>query len=126
MIDDVLVEVWRYDLTDKQKYVLWFKHFNAGDQARLWNKLTFAREWFRRVIGFSKQQAGVGASLLSKRKKEEIADDNMIRHDIYTMLKTLSKRMFDAGITDEEILLQKYSSYKREDKDKKFAKLPLF
>ena len=48
----------------------------------------------------------------------------MIRHDIYTMLKILSKRMYDLGVTDEELLLQKYSTLRKESKDKKHAKLP--
>ena len=46
-------------------------------------------------------------------KKDIRNNKNVIRHDVYTLLKILSSRMHEAGITDKELLLQK-SSYLRE------------
>ena len=46
-------------------------------------------------------------------KKDIRNNKNVIRHDVYTLLKILSSRMYEAGITDKELLLQK-SSYLRE------------
>jgi len=53
-VNDFLLQIWRSCLTNKEKYFFWFKFFSAGDRSRLWNKLVFAREWFRRTINFSK------------------------------------------------------------------------
>ena len=32
MVDDILVYVWRYHLTAKEKYTLWFEYFTTGEQ----------------------------------------------------------------------------------------------
>ena len=48
-------------------------------------------------------------------KKDIKENKNIIRHDIYTLLKILSTRMRDAGITDKELLLQKYSYLREKD-----------
>ena len=58
MVNDMLIEVWRYHLTTKEKYTLWFMLFNSKERVRLWNRLVFSRDWFRRTINFSKRQAG--------------------------------------------------------------------
>ena len=57
MVNDALVEAWRYRMTTDEKFRLWFHCFNTIDRVRLWNKLVFARDWFRRIITFSKQQS---------------------------------------------------------------------
>ena len=56
IVDDTLVDAWRYYLTDVEKYYLWYIGFNSMDRVRLWNKLVFSREWFEKVIIFSKDQ----------------------------------------------------------------------
>ena len=43
----------------------------------------------------------------------------MIRHDIYMMLKTLSKRMYNEGVIDEELLLQKFHTLGKFKKNSK-------
>ena len=114
MVDDILVYVWRYHLTAKEKYTLWFEYFSTGEQVRLWNKLVFAREWFRRAHNYSKSQSSPNSKATGK-KKDTNENNGILRHDIYTMLKVLSSRMYDAGITDKELLLQKYSYLRKKD-----------
>ena len=30
-VEDILVYVWRYQLTPKEKYILWFEYFSTGE-----------------------------------------------------------------------------------------------
>lgn len=53
---ELLIEVWRTKLTTREKFEFWFKYFTTMERVRLWNCLVFTREWFRRVIQFSRRQ----------------------------------------------------------------------
>lgn len=48
--------MWRELLSNREKYELWFNYFNTMERVRLWNQLVFTREWFRRVVQFSRKQ----------------------------------------------------------------------
>ena len=52
----MLQKVWRDHLTNWEKFEFWFKHFNTLERVRLWNQLVFTRQWFRRVVFFSRRQ----------------------------------------------------------------------
>ena len=103
-----------------EKYYLWFKCFNAHDRVRLWNRLVLAREWFKMMILFSKLQVRVKNKLnksstltarFSKQNLQDIDDEDnytLVRHDLQMLLKDLARRMFEKGVSSEEILLQKY------------------
>ena len=90
MISDTLVDVWRYCLNDVEKYYLWYLGFNSLDRVRLWNKLTFSREWFEKVIVFSKEQVvykneDQKIALFSKKHLKMIDDEEnytLVRHDL--------------------------------------------
>ena len=49
-------KVWRELLSNRERYELWFNYFNTMERVRLWNQLVFTREWFRRVVQFSRKQ----------------------------------------------------------------------
>ena len=100
MVDDTLIKAWRYHLTTREKYLLWFILFTTGERVRLWNRLVFTRDWFRRTINFSRRQAG-NSKLISQQDDEE----GLVRSDILYMLRVLARRMFDEGVFNEELLL---------------------
>ena len=54
-VSDELLKVWREKLTSREKFYMWFKYFNSFEKVRLWNKLVFAREWFRSAVRYSKE-----------------------------------------------------------------------
>ena len=56
MVDGVLVKVWRHHLSMKERYSLWYLLFTSAERVRLWNRLVFSRDWFRRTINFSKRR----------------------------------------------------------------------
>ena len=62
-----LQKVWRECLSEEEKFEFWFTHFNAMERVRLWNQLVFTREWFRRVVTFSRRQT----KYLEAVKKQE-------------------------------------------------------
>ena len=53
---ETLLDVWRYCLTDVEKFYLWFMGFNSMERVRLWNRLVFSREWFNKAVTYSKEQ----------------------------------------------------------------------
>lgn len=65
---ELLVDVWRTKLKTHEKFEFWFKHFSTMERVRLWNCLVFTREWFRRVIVFSRRQESYKEAVERKDK----------------------------------------------------------
>ena len=114
MVHISLVQAWRYQLTNREKYYLWFLIFNTGDRVRLWNRLVFSRAWFRRTINFSKRQFTTSINFNQKNNSQDF-----VRNDINYMLKALSRRMYERGISHEDLLLHKISVFVPRDVDAK-------
>lgn len=75
---ELLVEVWRKQLKTNEKFEFWFKYFSTMERVRLWNCLVFTREWFSRVINFSRRQEKYKEAVerkdkLIKEKKTKMA-----------------------------------------------------
>jgi hypothetical protein len=71
MVSENLLYIWRNCLTSKERFLLWFKHFNAFEKVRLWNRLVFAREWFRRTVRFSKELEQKQKQMNMGRKEQD-------------------------------------------------------
>ena len=52
---DLLLKVWRKSLRPHEKFEFWFTFFNTMERVRLWNSLVFTREWWRRVVQYSRR-----------------------------------------------------------------------
>ena len=77
-VHELLVTVWRSKLKTHEKFEFWFSFFTTMEKVRLWNSLVFTREWFRRVVFFSRRQdtykeAVQAKERLDKEKKKKQA-----------------------------------------------------
>lgn len=70
-VHELLVMVWRNKLKTHEKFEFWFSFFTTMERVRLWNSLVFTREWFRRVVLFSRKQDSYKDALMVKERLDK-------------------------------------------------------
>ena len=99
-VHNMLQTVWRECLTNREKYEFWFNLFNTQERVRLWNVLVFTREWFRRVVYFSRRQKNYKDAVAEQEKLNKKA--KLMKNKAEAKEKKKEKDKKDGKVAVEE------------------------